>query len=940
MAPKQQRGSPNDPKDKVVTYPYRVTMALRKAFILGQTPATLQKWQGYFRYQDVTIQPANSLTYPSQNCFIPMKDKIVPRLGTTLLGAPFTANQQWPIVGHKKRFTTMGGFDVEVRVTKTNDVNLKDVIEVLYPDPVTNVLTWFQITESVNPLTAGVHRYYFDDWFDSNLNPAESLNLSRLIWVNGLAQIFSWTGGIAPIVSLVANVSISTTAGVSWASLGFVDPALGGTGNIIVNGVQHVVSGGWSTDTLLIANTTGISVNNVALAQIQTDATTIPFDMCRQNKNYMFYGNWKSQRLFMSNKFSHDSTASLVSSQALQNDLVVGTSLYTGTGSHVYKVTIDSISPNVNIQTFTGSGVNDASYDISGYSGTSGVLNVYKMVVVANFSLRNTVVAGTFQIGEVIKGGTSGALGTIVGNNVITVGVEQVFGLSMISGSFVSGETITGQSTGATATVNNTGNRTIAQNWVQFLKNGITQSITVGAFTGTINPIGSPPFAIPFSLLINLTDGLKMTFSNAYGHQVGDFWELDIRQRGVDTFQWQIDGGTPTTGVAITGGLQTLSLGLQISFVSKNGHQIGDFWNIQVNQSITKAWTNFYYTLPVRAPGEGYIFQLQANFWTMAPQETQMYINTAFGHWLYIDTKLSANLQSESVIIEPLKQPSASKVIYPYMITNTDNSLIYVTENKTLDQIQRMKFVELPQIGNLSDPVKLDFLDATFTDGSMEWFDKKLWITSPHEGTMLVWDNLHKYWQPPQLIPENGILSIVGNTLISHSFLRNQSFNLFTGTAGDNGAEYKVLARTPADSHGSRWTQKNSNASFIDGYVTGAPPMTMTLYMGINGCKRVAEHAIAPIICISPNNAPLGEESLGAHSLGSDKFNQDSYFNEIYQRYLPILQYYFIAIELECTTTAHTYSWLTIGVNSVTSNTGNTDLLNKEVLNQDLILED
>lgn len=978
-------------------YPYRVTAKLRAAFAISDQPSVENEkypWEGYFRFKDPTMLPSNCLTFPSINCFIPFRDKIVPRKSSTLLGQPYTPDKSWPIIGHQKRFTTMGGFEVEIRVTKSDDESKKDIIDILYPNPVTGVLQWYQITENTNPFQAGVHEYYFDSWFDTNLNPAESLNLPRSVWVNGLNTIFSWTGGIAPIVAVNPGVSISTTPGVTWRSLGFVPPtiefisftplagtfivgeiitgATGGTariasvfpgslqvepisgsfivnesitggttgatgvttdilstdtgssGNIIVNGQEYNVSGGWSTDTLLLSNTSGISVNDVATSQIQADsyASTIAFDVCKNNKNYMFYGSWKSRQLFMSNGFGHDSSALITTAQAVQNDLVVDPSPYTGTGSHVYRVTIDSVNPPVNVQDFipgTGS-LNDGTFNTAGYTGTPGVTNIYKVAMIADLTLVANIVGGLYTIGETVTGVTSGAQGVVV---AVIPGVDYIYGLRMITGfSFNQGENIKGSD----STHINVVVQSIFQNWIQYSKNNVVININNGSGSNPNNPLNIS--------LTTLTDGLTIQFANFQGHGVGDVFQLTINQGGADTFQWQIDGATPlATHVPITGGVQSLSQGLQIHFVNTTGHTLGDYWEITVNQAVTKAWTNFYYTLPVRKPGEGYIYQLQENFWTMAPQEAEMYINTQYGRWFFIDTTLSANQQNETVSLTPLKQSSMSKVIFPYMISELDNDLIFVTTDKKLDLIGRKVLVQLPQISSLSQPVQFDFDEATFLNGSMEYWNKSLWITSPKEGVMFCYDEHpeNKYWQPPQVIPENGILSIVGETLISHSNIRNQTFTLFNGTSGDTQAnsEYTVRARRAYDCKGNRWGKKNSNMSFVEGYITGAPPMVLAVFQEINGCGGIFSHPIKPAVCVAPGSAPLGEGELGSHSNGSDIFMSHSHFQEIFEEFKPILSYYFYSLELSCTTTNHSYEWLTFELNNVIGNQNNLPLKNQ-----------
>lgn len=690
-------------------------------------------------------------------------------------GTPDAKN--WPIIGHKKRFTNNGGYTMEVRIIKTDDVSLKDKVEILLKNPLTDLYQWYQITEQNNPLDAGTgERYYMDTFFDNNpLDPSRSRNNSRLVWVNGLKQIISWSGGIAPITEIVPNVSIKTTSNLSWVSLGFINPNLGGSPKIVVNGTAYDVTGGWDTDTLLLASTGDIAVGDIATAHISAeigslDVIILPeeypfFDFCRQNKNYMFYGSFQSRKLFMSNNFDRPAFQEIIFVNASLDDLII-----------------------------------PSSSDFIG-------LGVYE-------------------------------------------------------------------------------------------------------FTITINTAGTPD-----------------TFNYSYSFP---------------------GGGGNGTNIAITGNAQVIGItGLEIQFLDTTGHAPGDTWRIMAQQAVgdignpdnPAAWGNFFYNLP-RLTAQGYIFNLPANFWTMDPQEGDMYVSDQYGQWGFISTILNADVATETISYTPLKQISSAKAIYPYMIGHMENYIVFVTENKQLQFIGRKELLELPQTDYLSQPVQFDFEAATFHLGSIEYLGKMLDITSPKDSVMLVYDNRdgNKYWQPPQIYSENGILSIVENTLISHSNLRDQTFNLFTGEKGDNGAEYTVRARTalsslPTKGSSGRWVSKFTSNSFLEGYITGNPQLVMTLFIAPNDQVGYS-HDVNPVITDNHTDiASIGEAVLGAHPLGNDPVFEGSYFNEIYNMFKPILTYYFIAAQIACIAKTHSYSILSMGVNSAEAPTGNNTLIgDREVL--------
>jgi hypothetical protein len=314
-----------------------------------------------------------------------------------------------------------------------------------------------------------------------------------------------------------------------------------------------------------------------------------------------------------------------------------------------------------------------------------------------------------------------------------------------------------------------------------------------------------------------------------------------------------------------------------------------------------------------------------------------MYVNDQYGNWGFITTTLAADLLTETLSYTPLKQTSSSKVLYPYLVTHMENALIYVTSDYNVDMIERKAFVELPQIGYISQAVDNDFKRLSFLNGSMEYVNKQLYITSPNDNEMMVYDNKDgtKYWQPPQEYSENGILSIVDNVLISHSNLRNQTFNLFTGD-DDDGSAYTVGMRTPANPCGNRWGYKSSNKSFIEGYYAGKLKLVHSLYLGVNGASRIIPHNVQPVSDKTLDNGSLGTSNLGTQSLGSGTFPAGLiHFNEVNADFDPIMQYYFIAHDLLCTSKKHSYEVLSMGVNFVAGNLGNNDLIPEEIISKD-----
>lgn len=868
---------------------YARAAQIKKAILDDQPNASLSGWLGYFHYVDQTLLKANCLTFPSKNCFIPQKDKIVPRAGKTLLGQAYTAGQDWPIVGRKERFATMGGKVVEVRVTKTNNIQLGDIIEVLYPNPLTGALQWYTITEgagpsSQNPFLPGLHEYYFDDWLDTDLNPAKSLNVSRLIWTNGNNQIYSWVGAIAEIVAITT---------------------------VIDTGYKY-----FSVDTQRLALST------------QTGTFQVGEKVnCGSGTGASFYVS------------------------AINGDFLTMILVNLGSGSNPFPVGGTIV------------GVTSGATGVIGTPFTKPILKTWGQLGFYDPSSHfdNVIINGIAA--EFISTGSPTPLGSLPSNQynspdiyMIPVNPTGSVGDLVISHPRADGNNIptyyTPNAPSGLSTTYNFINLQIPNipfdicknykgymmygNWVTravYQSNALAKDANIEVvFQNAILDDLFIPSTSEYLYAQFPTDYVAHTYVVTIVSVVTDNQYI-ITKDGIIT----LGGSIPVGGIIH---LDANFTSLTAQFFDQGGHTLGDTWTIQVTPVVNTAWADFFYSLPVRIPGEGYVYTIQSNFWAMDVQEGDLYVNTQYGDWYYINTTLSVTTNgssSETISITPLKQASVSKVIYPYMIGHLDNDMVFVTTDKTIDMIGRRQFLELPQIGYLSQPVEADFKALSFKNGSIKYWQKLLYITSPVEETMMVYDNKagNKYWQPPQDFAENGILSIVNDMLITHSNLRNQSFVLFNGP-DENGDEYTVIMRTPANAYGSRWGTKITNKSFLEGYVTNKPPLVATAYVEIDGAARIIPHDVEPILIPQKTRAPIGQGSLGSHQLGSDKpTNAPQYFREIASKpYNPIMQWYFLALELSCTCKNHSYSILSMGVNYVPGNLGNNPYIPKQIISE------
>lgn len=352
---------------------------------------------------------------------------------------------------------------------------------------------------------------------------------------------------------------------------------------------------------------TGKFMGDVTFA-LQADAAGAPSGTDLQ---YITLDNadWLSRNLGLQGvNFKTDQPVAFTPSpqSAHLDDLTVSGN-FTGTIDELFLVIIDSISvPAFQSQTFTPSGttpLNDAVYNTGSYSGAPGVLNTYNVIVVADFTVQ--VLAGAYQVGEIIVGSISGAQARVVA--IVPNGPDDNIGVVLISGVFQTGETITGQSSGAAQV----SVQVLYQSWVEYFANGVIQTITNGPVTGLIVPL----FTVGN---VTLTNGLTITFANYFGHGIGDTWTLRISSFRADTFQWFLNGALQASNVPITGAAQALTSGISITFANLTGHTLTDSWN-------------FFFQYNVVVPGNKYWLVLRTST-ADTSNHPNVGINTAGGY--------------------------------------------------------------------------------------------------------------------------------------------------------------------------------------------------------------------------------------------------------------------------------------------------------------------
>ncbi len=894
-------------------------------------------WTGYKNFRDITNMSITDLAPGSQNVFIHDGEKIEPRAGIDYFGAPGTQgtniNPYWTLANriHSKydEFVNVQGTKIPVRIYYSGNLAQGDVMDVWLPIYVGGLPTsnkqWYQIT-AVSPTTPiiSTHRYFFAEWYDKDLFQSE------MIFTYGANQIGNWSGGYANIIGLTPNTITTDT---TWLAKGFVN-APEGINTIVVNvgGVMTemvLTAGDFSTNTITVATTAGLNIDDLVFQATYFNDTlggnTI-YDVCSTINNQVYYISWNQRNVYISwNRNQVQNLSPVVYEGSGLNDATF-TGPYTGTNLDTVKLTIDSIQPDINIQTFTSGGpgnLDSADYDTSGYSGAAGVTNTYEVIIIADM-LFGVPDITLFNIGDTVSGATSLAQGIVVAISPIGIAPAGFLGIKMTTPTirFESFENVFNLTTApavpiAIGTADNT-------NWFQYVKNGnvVNTNVGFGSFPANYVPANTP---------VTLSDGLTITFGSpngtggVTGHEVGDTWQLEIRTGGIDTFSWALNGVTQASLVPITGAAQALADGISVTFGQVNGHTLGDSWFIFANPTIIRGWSDYRYYQPNRLPGQGFTALLDSNGWTETPQEDKMYVNSQSGHYYVVRLDLSADLLNETVTIERLKSETTNKALFPYLNKYIKNQMAVISQDKTFDILGRQKFLELPQLKSISDEVRVDFETADWEDADILYYKRKIYFCVPRTGLVFVYDEYKKYWHAPMKFSVRvSLLSIIDDMLIGHSYERNESYELFVGLNDLGIYPIETHITLPYDSYGKRYMEKECSAVGFEGYIQGNPIINYTVNADVGGCHGQAIGKIFPFLCAPQDRASLGKSHLGFHGLGNHSVAVMPHF--FYIDPFPNLMFYQRNIEIDCVSLDQRWSIISVGTDINLAGINNTSI--------------
>lgn len=306
--------------------------------------------------------------------------------------------------------------------------------------------------------------------------------------------------------------------------------------------------------------------------------------------------------------------------------------------------------------------------------------------------------------------------------------------------------------------------------------------------------------------------------------------------------------------------------------VHQNQVYVGSLTRRDVFVSKNSDYTSYTFASP-RVPGEGALLTLDSACVGFEAQEDAMYISAGKSDWYQTQFTISSDNTKEALTIKKLKSGAYQGAFSQGAIAKIKNSIVFVSNEPTIDTLGRVENINTPNAKPLSDMIKSDLGGYNFTGVHVKYHRNSTYIALPAESLVLIYDHERQLWQPPQTLPI-ARLAIIGGELYGHSSQTTETYKLFDTTVfSDNGNPIEAVAAFAYRSFGARDHTKSHDEWFTEGYISTNTTLTLQLNYEYGGSLSVQEFDIAgddtnilfsPTIDTSLGKSPLGSEPIGS----------------------------------------------------------------------------
>lgn len=343
--------------------------------------------------------------------------------------------------------------------------------------------------------------------------------------------------------------------------------------------------------------------------------------------------------------------------------------------------------------------------------------------------------------------------------------------------------------------------------------------------------------------------------------------------------------------------------------------------NVYISKN--SSFTDYSFSSP-RVVGEGDLITLDdVTIGMESPDNDQMLIFSGKDRIYQISFEVSSGSTGDRELtrVKPLLISSGQGALSQELIGKIKQAIVWVSNNKELVELGQVENLPSPQAVAISDPIKPDFANASFTNGEIEFWRNQIFISAPADGKVFIYDLAKRFWQPPQIMDVRR-LSQYSDVLYGHSNSVPQSYKLFTGL-NDNNNPIAAKAHFSYINGGDRTKLKNFNRFFTEMYLASNTKIDVSILYDWLGAKGITTYELdgsSQDFLFNPEeSAALGVNPLGTNPLGGLTSSSDNLPK--YRRFKPLTPKDYFEYQLRIESEGTDYAWqvLSVGTNSIIS---------------------
>jgi len=242
------------------------------------------------------------------------------------------------------------------------------------------------------------------------------------------------------------------------------------------------------------------------------------------------------------------------------------------------------------------------------------------------------------------------------------------------------------------------------------------------------------------------------------------------------------------------------------------------------------------YTVPApasRTAATAFFVNLDGNVTATTERKNKLWISTEDDWFELIKTNI-ANAFDLYVEVEKNDTTERNGSL-PYAVSNFRGDTVFVAQDKTVQMITDLELIQSDSIKLLSDQIQGLLQRTDLTECRVVVHERYIYIIAPSAATLIMYDTVDGFWQPPQQIAM-GFLSIISGQLVGHSNARDESFNLFQGRQ-DLGVDFDAVFALPFIDNDNDFTLKQFAKTAISGRTTESAVITWENYFDTDGEK-------------------------------------------------------------------------------------------------------